>query len=73
MAYTLFRRTARCFECRRKDVALFTVHGSGGQCVGILCRKHAGPWLLCHGVTASPLGNLRRHKSRRRHVHPARG
>lgn len=74
MAYTLFKRAPRCFDCRRRDVALFILHGSTGLRISVLCASCAHPWGSLPGVTASPLGNLRHgHRRHRRRFSPARG
>ncbi len=73
MAHALFRRRARCFQCARHDVPLFTLHNDSGSCLGIMCGPHAARYTPIHGVTASPLGNLHRPRPWRLWGHPAKG
>lgn len=73
MAYTPFKRKPRCFKCRRRNVALYTLHGLTGSCHGVLCAADLSDYMLDSGFTAHPLGNLYPPRRRARHGHPARG
>lgn len=73
MAYTLFRRRVSCWDCHSRRVNLFTVHGSTGILVGILCARCCADWLLLPTTSVVPLHNRRARRHRRRLWRPALG
>lgn len=73
MAYTFLRRGPSCWTCHRRRVNLFTVHGSTGHLVGILCARCSAEWLLLPDTTVIALDRARRPHRRARHRSPALG